>query len=151
MTLKSLLTGKFDPKDFADKQGETWVVIPSVFYPAMIAHIKKSLENEDIPQELVDKDPHPEIDPRTAARRYRNWAKRIGPQAWTDAHRSLIEIPADDERKWVLRVTQRAEALECARLWFTRALKNGAEGMTRIRILNDSRFKLGVNLEFRAG
>jgi hypothetical protein len=153
MTFKSKVLRQWDPKDYADEVDEGhYEILPSEFYPAMIAHIQKSLEQGDLPRELVDKDPHPDIDPNMAARRYRNWAKRITPQAWGDALKNLEEVVplANPTKEQVARVVRRAEALECARLWFTRALKNAKAPPIYIHILNDPRFRLGVNVEFRA-
>ena len=110
----------------------------------MIQHIKESLEDGDLPAELVDTIVHPEIDPCLAARRYRGWARRIPEQAWLDAEVAPELVPDS-------RLMARAEALECARLWFTRALKNKERpaGIS-IHISADPRFRLGVDAEFRA-
>lgn len=147
MTLKSKLLGRWDPRDYARHEGGKWVLDPEKFYPAMIKHIRESLEHEDLPAELVDRNPRPEIDPMMAARRYRNWAVRIPTQAWEDAECSFAEVVEHGD---LVRVARRAEVLECARLWFTRALKNTAKDPIYIRILNDPRFRLGVGGEFRA-
>lgn len=141
MTLKSKLTGKWDPKDYARQVDGVWEITPAKFYPAMIKHIHATLDDAGLPPELVDRDPRPEVDPGLAARRYRSWARKIDGTAWADALQPLGKIP--DFR----RIKARAEALECARLWFTRALKNHTGGPIFIHIERDSAFRLGVNLD----
>ena len=86
-----------------------------------------------------------QIDPCLAARRYRGWARRIPAQAWEDAQ------VAPEHMRTHERQMARAEALECCRLWFTRALKNKERpaGIS-IHISADPRFRLGVDAEFRA-
>ena len=134
----------WNPKSYAKKVQGVWVLTPAVFYPAMIEHIQESMAKDELPPELIDIRINPDVDPCLAARRYKGWARRISALAWSDALLPLSVIPAR-------RIPARAEALECCRLWFTRALKN-AEGPAgiRIRILKDFRFKLGTVQEFRA-
>ena len=133
----------WNPKDYAKKDKGRWIVTPGVFYPAMIQHIKESLASGDLPAELIDRQIKGDVDPTLAAKRYRGWGRRISDQAWADALRPLGQVRVKDWRN-------RAEALECARLWFTRALKNREAPPVYIKILKDDRFKLGVDKEFRA-
>lgn len=147
MTFKSKVLGKWDPKDYARKVGGTWEATPAEFYPAMIGHIMDSQASGELPAELIDKRVNPEVDPCLAARRYRNWARRIPGEAWADATLPLAQVLSTCD---VRRIKARAEALECARLWFTRALKNNEKSPIYIHILKDTRFALGVSEEFRA-
>jgi len=142
--LTRVLGKGWNPKRFAKKEKGVWEVTPAVFFPAMIEHIQESLASGELAEELIDIIVHPEIDPCLAARRYRNWARRIPEQAWTDAMLPPELVPDS-------RIMARAEALECCRLWFTRALKNAERpaGIS-IHISNDPRFRLGVDAEFRA-
>jgi hypothetical protein len=144
MSIIAKVLGKFDPADYARKAGKLWVISPAMFYPAMIKHIRASLESQDLPAELVDREVNPEVDPGLAARRYRNWARRITPQAWNDA------LQPPNLNLGERRAIERAEALECARLWFTRALKNHESGPVHIRILRDDRYRLGIERQFHA-
>lgn len=139
---------KFKLTDVAkrDKSGQ-YVITPGEFYPAMIAHIRASVEAGDLPAELIDRDIKQEIDPTLAARRYLNWARRIPDLAWRDA---LVPLAVLEGKGLQVRIAERAEALECARLWFTRAAKNFDGGLTRIRILCDPAYKLGTIAEYRA-
>lgn len=149
MTFLTKLFGDkgWNPKDYAQKVRGVWAVTPGTFYPAMIHHIRASLAAGELPPELIDIQIQDEVDPTLAAKRYRNWARRIPESAWRDALLPLAAIPARDEE----RIDRRAEALECCRLWFTRALKNAERPAgIRIRILRDERFKLGTDREFRA-
>lgn len=141
--------GKFKLTGVAkrDKSGQ-YVITPSEFYPAMIAHMQEVVEKGELPEELIDRDIKQEIDPTLAARRYLTWARQIPDLAWRDAlvpFAVLAAKPGMQER-----IEQRAEALECARLWFTRAAKNLDSGLTRIRILRDPAYKLGTIAEYRA-
>ncbi len=142
MSVKSRLTGRWDPRDYARQVDGVWVITPSTFYPAMIKRIHATLDDPGLPQELVDKVPHPEIDPGLAARRYRNWARRVEGTAWADAQVSLLAVRSME------RIEARAEALECARLWFTRALKNLSGEPVRIHIERDNNFRLGTTRQF---
>ena len=142
--LDKILKRGWDPAEFATLVDGRWTITPGVFYPAMTRHILKSLREEELPPELVDKEINAEADPLLAARRYRNWARRIEAEAWKDANTHIGKVP---QQRWM----KRAEALECARLWFTRALKNNRKGPHMIHILRDEGYKLGVNAEFRAG
>lgn len=112
-------------------------LIPSVFYPTMIAHIQEAITRGELPGELIDRPPQPGIDPQLAARTMLKTARAIPEQAWKDAL-----IPREEFAD-VQRIRNRAQALECARLWFTRAAKNLHRGsLTRIHIHKDLRFKL---------
>ena len=145
MSLLTWIGGKgWKAKDYARKERGVWVITPATFYQAMIQHIKDSLASGDLPTELVDRKIKGEIDPTLAAKRYRNWARGISDQAWDDALTPLSLVGTHQ------RQLARAEALECARLWFTRALKNAETHPVYIRILKDNRFRLGVSTEFRA-
>lgn len=147
MSVLSKLTGKWDPTDYARKEGEVWILSPSVFYPAMIKHIRICVGEGTLPEELIDREVNPDIDPALAARRYRAWARRITAQAWNDALCPLERVLG----LGIERIAERAQALECARLWFTRALKNGkGPGTVKIRILRDDRYRLGIDLQFHA-
>lgn len=139
----------WNPKDYAQKVKGVWALTPGVFYPAMIQHIQETLAGQDLPAELIDIRVRPDVDPCLAARRYRNWARRIPGRAWEDALRPLADVFSQGWNGE--RLLQRAEALECARLWFTRALKNAeAPAAIRIRILRDERYKLGTDRQFHA-
>jgi len=142
--LDKLLKKRFDPSEFATLVGGRWTITPGVFYPAMVRHIHGSLQIEELPPELVDRVINPEVDPLLAARRYRNWARTIEPEAWRDALTHINKVPEK-------RLVKRAEALECCRLWFTRALKNNEKPPISIHILKDEGYRLGVNVELRAG
>ena len=141
--LDRILKRGWDPAEFATLVDGRWTLTPGVFYPAMVRHIHRSLQEEELPPELVDKVINPDADPLLAARRYRNWAKRIEREAWNDALTHIAKVPEG-------RLMKRAEALECCRLWFTRALKNHAKPPIMIHITRDEAYKLGVNAEFRA-
>lgn len=147
--LKDLLGGtRFKIADYAAEKDQVYVLTPRVFYPAMVQRIQVELSEEGLPGELIDKKINPEIDPTMAARRYKRWAGRIATAAWADALVPLAALPQEDEQ----RIEDRAEALECARLWFTRALKNKVSpAPVRIKILRDDDYKLGTNKAFSAG
>lgn len=124
--------------------GEYFELTPAEFYPAMVAHIREAIQSPDLPAELVDRDVNPQIDPLLAARRYYNYAKRIPEGAWSDALVPLAVLLSKPHIDIIKRVRQRAEALELARLWFTRAAKNQAGRPIGIHILKDENFRLGT-------
>ncbi len=138
MKIPFLQSKGFQPKNYAtkDKEGDGWRVVPDVFYPTMIAHIRAVLGEEGLPEELVDRVLQEGVDPKMAARRYLSWARSISVQGWADAQCAPEEVAPE-------RLAERASALECARLWFTRALKNAEQKPIHIRIERNSTFRLG--------
>lgn len=138
--------GKFDLEYFSTKKldkvmGEYYELVPSVFYPRMASWIQKSLEADELPGELIDTVIRPDIDPLLAARRYRNFARRVSDLAWADVGIPVEVIAATMDQK---RIAERADALELCRLWFTRALKNQMAAPVKIHITRDPAYRLGV-------
>ena len=112
---------------------EWFAVDADVLYPAMVKRIREAVAENGLPQELVDVAPVSiEVDPAAAARRYYKRAKKVEEIAWINALRPRDDF-ADDSPVLV----GRTEALELARMWFTRALKNG-RGAVGIHILKGS-------------
>lgn len=124
-----------------------------------------------LPGELVDAEHRgsPDTDPLAAARRLRRWARDLPAAAWEDALAPraafgepptpdlsldrLLRLLRDDaafasfaagsgDTAWLRRILARAAALEVARVWFTRALKNQLEGELALRITRDAAFRL---------
>lgn len=113
-----------------------------------------------LPAELIDAEHrgHPDVDPLGAARRLRRLCRRMPATAWDDAllpregfadvktpslspDQYVLAASADDDRidDRIRRLFFRAAALEYARLWFTRALKNQLEGQLTIALIADDR------------
>lgn len=106
---------------------------PAVMYPATIARIGEVIASGEMPPELVGSS-NPEADPMAAAREYRLQARRLPAEAWKLA---AAPAPSDPEKRRV-----RAEALELARKWFTRALKLAVGKSLGLHILKDPGFRL---------
>lgn len=140
----------WNPEDYARRRvdlqvGEYWEIEPGTFYPLMIAYIRQAIQSEDLPAELIDRQVKAQIDPLLAARRYYNNARRIQEVAWGDALVPLqVFLEKGPDAHWLTRMEQRAEALELARLWFTRAVKNLSDRPVAIHILCDPDYRLGV-------
>lgn len=121
-----------------DVAGPPWVSVhPADLYPAVIDRIRHCLATDlKYPPELVDIDPQPGIDPWRAAGNYVAAARRLPPQAWDDALADLAELGTDPNR-----LADRRTALELARLWFTRALKNRVRPIG-LHLTADPQFRL---------
>lgn len=116
----------------------TWFVVePSYMYPAMITRIQQALQDKEaVPAELIDTHGNEEIDSRSAARQHMRDAKAVAQEGWQLCDAENSDMLADGQRK------MRAQALEVARRWFTRALKNRVDGPIGLHILNDPKYRL---------
>lgn len=113
-----------------------------------------------LPSELIDAEHrgHPDVDPLGAARRLRRLCRRMPATAWDDAllpREQFADVPtpglspeqyvtaatADDDSidDRIRRLFFRAAALEYARLWFTRAIKNQMQGQLKLKLIPDDR------------
>ena len=113
---------------------------PAVIYPATIARILEVLKDGSLPTELIDKKLNPDVDPRSAALMHRSRIKAIPEEAWDLALKPRSEFT--DSPDDAALVAMRADALEAARLWFTRALKNEVGKPVGIHILRDDDYRL---------
>lgn len=114
-----------------------------------------------LPAELIDAEHRgsSDIDPLAAARRLRRLVRKIPATAWTDAllprekflagktpdlaPERYLAAALDEQLSQSLRqLCGRAAALEYARLWFTRALKNTRPGQLTIRLEGGRQFRL---------
>lgn len=120
--------------------GRTWYAVdPAVMYPAVIERIRQVIDEEIVPPELVDAldSLTPGIDPTAAALRIVNRCKKVSSAAWGNALKPRSDFGSASSKD----VVERAEALECARAYFTRALKKQVSPLG-IHILNDPAYKL---------
>lgn len=129
----------FDPLAYAVEAGQAdgynvFEIDPAEVYPAVIAHIVEVVSGAEEPTELVDVNPTFGVDPYLAARSYTSKAKALPASAF-----DLALVDRDDVSD--ADVELRAAALELARLWFTRALKN-LKAPVFIRIKNRPAFRL---------
>lgn len=129
----------FDPLQIASVEDRpdlpelnTYAVAASELYPPTIARIGEVLEAGGIPQELVDPDPPIGVSREQGALRLLSNARRVPAGAWEDA------LVSRDEVNGAERLEARAQALEVARHWFTRALhmSTGGGGLN-LHILNN--------------
>src|SRR3989337_2387695 len=99
----------------ADKIYRWYAFEPHVIYPATVKRIREVLASGEIPEELVDNQAMPGVDPRSVAMAYASSAKQIPGSAWGDAlvDRGDFEDP--------LQIALRADALTLARRWVTQA------------------------------
>jgi len=104
-------------------KGPSFEVEPNVLYPQTIAHIRAQL--------AVDGWVAPEH-----LRPHFSDAKKIADEVWDLALTERAEIPAK-------RLAERAEALECARRWFTSALHAAiGNAPMNLRITKDEGWRL---------
>lgn len=119
---------------------EPFVFEPAVIYPATIARIKQVLKDGSLPTELIDKNLNPDVDPRSAALMHRSRIRAIPEEAWDLALKPRSEFTDSPDDAGLLVI--RADALEAARLWFTRALKNEVGKPVGVHILKDDDYRL---------
>lgn len=104
-------------------QGPSFEVEPGVLYPQTIAHIQNRLASDGwvAPEHL---------------RNHLADARKIGDEAWGLALTPRAEVPAEG-------LPARAEALECARKWFTAALHSAiGNAPMNLRITKDEAWRL---------
>jgi hypothetical protein len=119
---------------------EPFAFEPAVIYPATIARILEVLADGSLPTELIDKNLNPDVDPRSAALMHRSRIKAIPEEAWALALKPRSEFADSPDDAALLGI--RADALEAARLWFTRALKNEVGKPVGVHILKDEDYRL---------
>lgn len=111
---------------------------PAVIYPATIQRIKEVVASRDspIPEELIDNQAPPGVEPRSVAVAYVNTARLFPLEAWDWAlqDRDLVYDPKQ--------IALRAEALTLARRWFTQALHCAVGSAVGVHILKDDYYRL---------
>jgi hypothetical protein len=108
----------------------------SIVYPATVARIIEAIRAPELPAELIGSS-NPDIDPKLSARTHRDRVAAAPARCWDLALRPLSEFKpgsADDHELLLLR----AQGLDLARLWFTRALKLAVGGPIGIHYLNET-------------
>lgn len=128
------------PEERKDKQEDWFTVDSEKAIPALVAHIQGILEAGVLPEELIDRTPHPEIAPAEAAKGKVREARKVPPSAWPDVLKTLSDLetspaeiraalalyqhdktPLPDQ---VVRAIHRAQALHVIRRWAARAARN---------------------------
>lgn len=116
---------------------QVFEIAPADLYPATVGRIQEAIAGGELPAELIDHNPaDPRIAPAQGAMQYMAEAQAIPNRAW-----SLADVPRDQITKQA-DVALRAQALEMARRWFTRALQLAAGGPIGLHILKDEDYRL---------
>jgi hypothetical protein len=138
----------FDPLRLAKREnrrddGYLWYAVePAVMYPAVIRRIQQAMLISDPPPELLEHYPAPGSDPRSVATGYLEMAWSLPAVAFEYALRERSSFTNQIE------ISQRAQALSLARLWFTQALKEAVAASRHqpasigLHILKDERYRL---------
>jgi len=109
---------------------------PAVIYPETILRILAVIESGEIPEELVDNQAAPGVDPRSVAFAYANAAKELPAEGW---HYALTDR---DQFIDPQQITVRANALTLARRWFTQALHCAVGQAVGVHIYKDDKYRL---------
>lgn len=132
----------FDAKNLATHTGEsgdyvTYEIAPADLYPATVARIQEALADGGVPEELIDPAPiDPRIAPAQAAQAYMSQAAAIPADGWR-----LALLPRSEVTKQA-NINLRAQALELARRWYTRALHMAVGAPLGLHILLDEDYRL---------
>lgn len=151
---------RFATRESRENEDRAWYTVDfDAVVPALVEHIRVTLQTNGLPTELIDLNPHPEIAPAQAARMHIARARAVAATAWDDALRPLFDraFPSPEEVQVALalaaqgdelpeavaRLMRRAQALQTVRLWFTRALKTKF-GPVGIHWVGSDAFKDGM-------
>lgn len=113
-----------------------YAVIPSTIYPATLARIQEVLSaGIALPDELIGS-ANLEVAPADGAKQLMRMAKAVPAIGWSLALRPRNEVTDKSQ------IEARAAALECARRWFTKALKLKVARPLGLRIVKDDAYRL---------